>query len=146
MRTPWPALTAWLVGLAVSGYLTFEHYTGSATLACPEGQVLNCEAVTSSDWAYLWGVPVALLGLLYFVAGTVFALVVAPRLPRGRTLASGAALTGVGVAFVLYLIYGEMVLGQICLWCTVVHLITLGLFVYYLVAWWLGRDEAGLRV
>ena len=45
-------------------------------------------------------------------------------------------LTGAGVLFVLYLVWAELVmLGQICSWCTVVHVVTAALFVYYLATW-----------
>ena len=40
-----------------------------------------------------------------------------------------AAVTG-GMAFVLWLIYAELIIvGAICLWCTVVHVLAFGLFV-----------------
>jgi uncharacterized membrane protein len=39
------------------------------------------------------------------------------------------ALAAIGVAFVLYLVYAELfLLNAICLWCTVVHVVTLALF------------------
>ncbi|MBT8193429.1 MAG: hypothetical protein KJP22_08515, partial [Acidimicrobiia bacterium] len=35
-----------------------------------------------------------------------------------------------GMAFVLWLIYAELIIvGAICLWCTVVHVLAFGLFV-----------------
>lgn len=130
----------WLVALAVAAYLTFEHFTGSQSLACAEGAVVNCAAVTSSEYAYLFGVPVALLGLLYAAGGTAFAWLVAPRVPLGRGRLLGAAYTGAGVLFVLYLIWAELQLRQLCSWCTVVHVVTIALFVYYLAIWLGGRD------
>ena len=36
-------------------------------------------------------------------------------------------LAGLGVAFVLYLVWAEFAVGAICLWCTVVHAITVAL-------------------
>lgn len=111
-----------LGGLAVSAYLTFEHYTAGITLACPEGSVVNCARVTSSSWSLLFGVPVALLGLLYFVVFTaLFVPAVATRLPAIDTVR--LVLAGVGVAFVLYLVWAEFAVGAICLWCTAVHAI-----------------------
>lgn len=123
----------WLAGLAVSGYLTFEHYTAGSTLVCADSGLVNCSRVTTSQYSFLFGVPVALLGLLYFAAGCVFAFLLAPRWPRRRTLQAGTAFTGAGVLFVLYLVWAELVmLGQICSWCTVVHVITVVLFFCYL--------------
>jgi uncharacterized membrane protein len=137
----WPA--AWVrpaalilavLGLAVSAYLTYEHYTGSTTLACSESGVVNCSAVTTSNYAYLppgagsWHPPVALLGLLFFVAVTVLCL---PRLwgrSRSLDLVRLVALGG-GVLMVLWLVYAELFkIDRICLWCTSVHVITVVLF------------------
>ncbi|MET0693706.1 MAG: vitamin K epoxide reductase family protein [Propionibacteriaceae bacterium] len=112
-----------LVGLAISVYLTIEHFTGSTTLACPEGATINCEKVTSSSWSTLVGVPVALLGLAYFV---VMTFLLTPAAWRRRALdpvrIAGAVA---GVAMVLYLIWIELFkVNAICLWCTAVHIVT----------------------
>ncbi len=118
-----------VLGVGVSAYLTFEHYSASATLACPETGVINCVKVTSSSYSTLLGVPVALLGLLYFVA--MVALCVPPAW-RSRSGAVHrlrlAAVTG-GAVFVLYLVWAELFrIDAICLWCTVVHVLAVGLF------------------
>jgi len=118
-----------VIGLAVSGYLTYEHYSASTTLACPDTGAIDCVKVTSSAWSELVGVPVALLGLLYFVAVVALCLPAAwrsanPWVGRARLL----ALTG-GVAMVLYLVWAELFrIDAICLWCTVVHVVTVLLF------------------
>lgn len=118
-----------VIGLAVSGYLTYEHYSESVTLACPDTGAVNCVRVTSSRWSELLGVPVALLGLLFFVAVVVLCLPVAwrssrPWVTRGRLL----VLAG-GVLMVLYLVWAELFrIDAICLWCTVVHVVTVLLF------------------
>ncbi len=123
-----------LAGLVVTGYLTVEHYTAATTLACPETGVINCQKVTTSAQSSVAGIPVALLGLLFFAAMTPACLGPAWRSPRpairwGRTV---SALIGVG--FVFYLVYAELfVLNAICLWCTAVHIITVALFA--VVAW-----------
>ena len=57
-----------VVGLLVSAYLTWETFSGGATLACPEGETINCAKVTESQWSKLFGIPVAPLGLLFFAA------------------------------------------------------------------------------
>jgi uncharacterized membrane protein len=123
-----------LAGLAVAGYLTVEHYTAATTLACPETGVINCQKVTTSAQSTVAGIPVALLGLLFFAAMTPACLGPAWRSPHpairwGRTV---SALAGVG--FVCYLVYAELfVLDAICLWCTAVHVITVALFA--VIAW-----------
>jgi len=115
------------VGLAVSAYLTVEHFRDPGTLACPATATVNCARVTTSAQATLLGVPVAVLGVAFFAAMLLVCLPAGwrdVRLTRVR-----AALAGVGVGFVLYLVYAELFLvGAICLWCTAVHAVALALF------------------
>ena len=125
----WSSFALALAGLAVSVYLTIDHFASIAPLACPENSAINCVKVTTSEYSKLAGVPVALLGLLYYVAMVVL---FSPWVWRSgnrslalvRTVAAGA-----GVAFVFYLIWAELFRIQaICLWCTAVHVITFALF------------------
>jgi uncharacterized membrane protein len=118
-----------LAGLAVAGYLTIAHYTSSSILACSSSGLVNCELVTTSAQSKFLGIPVALLGLIWFVGMTALCLPAAwsstdRRVHQVRLL---AAVLGIG--FVLWLIYAELIIiGAICLWCTVVHVIAFGLF------------------
>jgi uncharacterized membrane protein len=123
------SLALGLAGVAVATYLTVEHYTASKTLACPETAVLNCQKVTTSAQSVVLGVPVALLGLLFFIALVPLCLPAAWRSAH-RAVRWGRVLFAlIGVGFVVYLIYAELfVLDAICLWCTAVHVITLALF------------------
>ena len=115
------------VGLALSVYLSVEHLRAPGTLACPATATVNCARVTTSEQATLFGVPVALLGVAFFVAMLLVCAPVAWRNPALRT--GRLALAGVGVAFVFYLIYAELfVVDAICLWCTAVHAVALALF------------------
>lgn len=131
---PWTAVLLGLVGLGASGYLTWEHYSTETTLSCPNQGGLNCEKVTSSEQSTLFGVPVALLGLAYFVGMLIVVVPPAWRMADERvrrlfTLARLAAVGG-GVVYVLYLVYAELFLIEsICIWCTVVHVVAFALFV-----------------
>jgi uncharacterized membrane protein len=118
-----------VAGVLVSAYLTYEHFTAGTTLACPETGVVNCFKVTSSQYSKLFGVPVALLGLLFFVGMT--ALSVPPMWRTASPWPNRLRVTGVlvGVVMVCYLIWAELFqVDAICLWCTVVHALTLVLF------------------
>jgi uncharacterized membrane protein len=125
-----------LVGLLLSAYLSYEHFTESATLACSDTGAVNCLKVTTSKWSEIAGVPVAVAGLGYFLAMT---LLCAPT----RFAADLGLLRLVGVVtgtlMVLWLIYVEIFEVQaICLWCTGVHLVTVLLL--GTVLWW--RESA----
>jgi uncharacterized membrane protein len=118
-----------VAGLGVSVSLTVEHYSSSTTLACPETGVVNCVKVTTSSYSTLAGVPVALLGLLFFAGMSVLCSSVAWRSASpwvGRTRLAGAVT---GVVMVVYLVWAELFrIDAICLWCTVVHALTVALF------------------
>ncbi len=123
-----------VLGLGVSAYLTYEHFTGSTTLACSENGIVNCGAVTKSQYAAIAGVPVALIGLLFYIGITLLCL---PQLwgrSRGVDLLRLVSL-GAGVLMVLWLVYAELFrIDRICLWCTSVHVITVVLFAVVAVA------------
>ena len=134
---PWVWIAALMLcaaGLAAATYLTIAHYSARVVLACPETGVVNCARVTTSRQSVILGIPVALLGLLYFAAVTPLHLPAAWRsswslLRRVRVLAAVA-----GILMVLYLVYTELfTLDAICLWCTAVHVITFLLFAVTLV-------------
>ena len=128
-----------LLGVALSAYLSFEHFTDSSTLACSANGVVDCLKVTTSSWSVIAGVPVAVAGLAFFLGMTVLCL------PIGAVaemhLARIVACI-VGLAMVLWLVYVELFeVGAICLWCTAVHVVTLLLFATVL--WWREADRSG---
>ena len=127
-RVPLVSLVLALAGLAVSIYLTIAHYGSPELLVCAENSVVDCASVTSSDQSRLFGIPVADLGTAFYAFLTVLCLPWAWRSanPWVRWVRLGSV--GVGVLMVVYLIAAELFLiGKICLWCTVVHVITLAL-------------------
>jgi uncharacterized membrane protein len=125
----WGALGLSLAGLAVSTYLAVEHYSAASTLACPETGLVNCQKVTTSPESIVIGVPVAVWGLAFF---TFLVAVTAPPAWRAEHVWLDRIRVGLsfaGVASVMYLIYVELfVIDAVCLWCTVVHLLTIALF------------------
>jgi uncharacterized membrane protein len=99
-----------LAGLGIAGYLTAVHYTGAAPVC---GLSHGCETVQKSRYSELAGVPVALLGLLGYVAILV---ALSRDGERGRTAAAFLSLGGFG--FSLWLTYTEVAkLHAICPWC-----------------------------
>ncbi|HET9721030.1 MAG TPA: vitamin K epoxide reductase family protein [Solirubrobacteraceae bacterium] len=104
-----------VIGLAIAGYTTYEHYNGFATLLCLGAQHghSSCQQVQSSRWSELAGIPVSVLGLVgYFVLLVSLAF----RGDMVRALAFLVALIGFG--FSAYLTYREVfTLKEICEWC-----------------------------
>jgi len=131
----------------VSIYLTITHYSTSVSLACPNTGAINCEKVTTSPESIVFGIPVAVLGLAFFVFMVAVNNPLAWRSPL-RVLHLARVLSViVGIGFVIYLIYVELFkVSAICLWCTSVHVITFALFllIVFGAAMWgaAARDEA----
>ena len=129
----WLPLTAFaltLGGFGVSMYLTVEHYTGGI-VSCPAGGgVIDCQKVTTSAQSKVFGIPVALLGLLFFAALVVVNLPPLWRVASRRLAQLRVAMVAGGMAFVIYLLSAELfVIKAICLWCTAVHVVTFLLFI-----------------
>ena len=97
-------------GLGVAGYLTYVHYAG-LTPVC--GISHGCETVQTSSYAYLAGVPVALLGVLAYVTQ------LATLTSRShQALLAGFGVSLIGFAFSAYLTYREVfTIHAICSWC-----------------------------
>ena len=100
---------ACVIGAAIAAYLTYLHNAHTAPI-CTSG---GCETVQKSKYAELGGVPVALLGLLTYVALLGLAFV------RGLTAAfAGVFVALAGVVFSGYLLWAQLgPIDAICQWC-----------------------------
>ena len=129
-RWAWPVtLLLTLVGIGVATYLTIAHFDTHVALVCSDKGTINCAKVTTSAQSKLFGIPVAVLGLAYFVFMIPWVLPRAWRSADPRVRFGRLVLCLAGVGFVGYLVYAEVVLIKaICLWCTVVHAVTLVIF------------------
>jgi uncharacterized membrane protein len=99
-----------LLGIGIAGYLTVVHYAGLRPV-CEISH--GCETVQTSRYANLFGIPVALLGLLSYVL-----MLVASRVSGERPLIAGNALGVIAFAFSVYLTFREIfTIHAICTWC-----------------------------
>jgi uncharacterized membrane protein len=122
-----------LAGLGVSIYLTITHYSTAVSLACPDTGAVNCEKVTTSPESIVFGVPLAVLGLAFFVFMVAVNNPLGWRSPLRIVHLARLLSVIIGIGFVVYLIYVELFkVSAICLWCTSVHAITFALFVLIL--------------
>jgi uncharacterized membrane protein len=100
------------IGLGVASYLTYIHYAGIKPLCGTNGG--GCEIVQTSQYSKLAGVPVALIGLLGYIA--ILGSLLAPENETSRF--ATIAFTIVGFGFSLYLTYRELFsIHHICEWC-----------------------------
>jgi len=107
-----------LLGLAISAYLTWVHYAGIEPVCT---SISDCERVQSSDYAELMGIPVAVLGVVGYLAllGSLWVRVELTAL-----------FSYLAVAFSAYLTWAELVrIDAICQWCVVSALTTLAIAV-----------------
>jgi uncharacterized membrane protein len=132
---PIATLLLGIAGLGVSVYLTISHYDTHVALACPKTSTFNCETVTTSAQSHIIGIPVAVLGLAFFVPMIALCLPAAWRSADRRVHLARLILSITGVGMIIYLIIAELFLIKaICLWCSSVHLITFLLFVIIVTA------------
>lgn len=124
----WPhlaMLACSLSGLAVAVYLSAVHLTSAVPLYCAENGLINCAQVTTSPSSIVLGIPVAYYGVLWFGAMTMLLMLRARVAQIGRLVWVAG-----GVTAALYLLYSELfVIGAICLWCSLVHILVLAIFV-----------------
>ena len=123
-----------LAGLGVSIYLTITHFD-KVLLVCDSNATINCAKVTSSPQSEIVGIPVAMLGLAFFVPMIALCLPAAWSSGDRRIHLARLVLAVIGVGTILYLIIAELfIIKAICLWCSSVHLITFLLFVVIVTA------------
>ncbi len=101
-----------IVGVGLASYLTYVHYA-HVTVACTSAHN-ECEAVQTSVYSKVAGVPVALLGLLGYIG--ILATLLVPENENARLATLALAVGGFG--FSCYLTYREVFsLEKICEWC-----------------------------
>ncbi|MCL2542849.1 MAG: vitamin K epoxide reductase family protein [Nocardioidaceae bacterium] len=122
------ALVLCVVGLGISIYLAIEHATAGTSLACPATGRIDCVKVTTSSYSEIFGIPVAYLGVAYFVVATALAFLALSSTAGSLALAR-VVVAVAGILFVLYLVWAELFrIHAICLWCTGVHVVTFLVF------------------
>lgn len=113
------ALAASAFGLAVSLYLGLQHHSSAGQSACSVSEYFDCDAVNSSAYAELGGIPIAFLGAAFYgaVAAASALALTKPASYRfaGHIVTVGALLSVVYSAFLAYV--SLSVIGKACLFC-----------------------------
>jgi uncharacterized membrane protein/thiol-disulfide isomerase/thioredoxin len=113
-----------VLGLIVAGYMAYIEITHVEAVCGPVGE---CNVVQTSQYATIAGIPVAVLGLIFYFA--VLVLWAVQRSAAGKWARPAAlALLGMavfGVLFSIYLTLLELfVIHAVCMWCLSSALIT----------------------
>lgn len=104
-----------LGGGLVSSVSLYHHYGTSATSYCDIGENFNCDIVNRSTFSQIAGIPVALIGIIGYLAVLTLATLYRDQAGIPAVLAIGS-LAGLG--FALYLTYVEgFVLATWCVLC-----------------------------
>ncbi|MBA3913260.1 MAG: hypothetical protein H0X25_05275 [Acidobacteriales bacterium] len=120
-RLYWAIAVLALAGLADSALALRLHYAKSATSFCDVGENFNCDIVNRSVYAKLFGIPVALIGMVGYAALAGIAVFRRSHPDTSGVLLLAAAL---GLGFAVYLTYVEAYL--LSTWC-ILCLISLAL-------------------
>jgi uncharacterized membrane protein len=122
----WLFVLVSFAGFLDASYLTAKHYLGTP-IGCSIFE--GCEKVTTSQYATIGAIPVALLGAIYYLA--LFALAVAYLdTKREKIMVFAAWLTPLGFLASLWFVYLQLfVIKAICLYCLISALTSTALFV-----------------
>ncbi len=110
-----------ILGLVTSLYLVYNHYYPHLQGGiCDITAAVSCTVVNSGIYSTFFGIPVAMYGVLWFLILGTFSR---KSWQDKKAIPKLLGWNILGMVFVLYFIYIEFVLGTICPFCTVVHIL-----------------------
>ena len=123
----WAMIVSALVGLFMSAYLVY--LTLLPPTSCPVGEyaIFSCNEVIYSQYAHVYGISVAMLGLGWFIIALPLILVTRRDARFIRAVVVWSLLGAVGVAGFVYT--EVFLLGSICVLCTIAHIAGLAILV-----------------
>lgn len=131
--TRWVIIALSLVGLGFAGASTWVHYRlvtdPTYVSVCDVNATFSCTSAYMSRYGSFAGIPVAVLGVIWFGLALLIAAFSQPT--NGPSPAAGYlfVLSIVGLAVVLYLGYASIaVLGTVCLLCVGTYIAVAGIF------------------
>lgn len=124
-----------LTGTGISALMTWHHDTqlyGTAEqqgelIGCTESSEINCDIVNTSEWSELGTVPIATLGMGFYLSMAILAGL-ALRGQRMQPMLMAGSIFAVGLSGLLYYI-SKTELGYLCAWCFRLYGLNLGLLV-----------------
>src|SRR5215203_3539756 len=125
-----------VLGLGASSWSSYVHYSlltvPGYTSFCDVSGAISCTQAYLSHYGSLWGVPVALGGVIYFATVLLIAGVAGQGSVKARenVPAYVFALSTIALAFVLYLAWASFFkLNTVCLLCAATYVSVIALFV-----------------
>ena len=123
-QVPWAIAALSLLGIAVSGYLTWNSIVTEGGI-CPLTGFFGCSAILSSVYAKILGIPAALFGMVWFLVALLLTMLLV-RNAKGLNLMLAWSL--LGLVGVIALAYTEFILVRaFCPYCTSAHILGLAI-------------------
>lgn len=118
-----------LIGFVDAVYLTVSHYTGHISCSVVSG----CQEVLASQYSEIFGIPLALLGALYYLFIIISALLYIDHKNKYSVLAL-SYVPIFGFLFSLYLVYLMFfVIDALCQYCLLSATTSTTLFILALI-------------
>ena len=117
-----------LIGFFISTYI-YGKKKAKKKLICPRQS--NCDTVIHSDYSKIVGIPVEVLGMMYYAfIGSVYSFIF---IFDAWTISLGFILLGISMCSVLFSIYlvsmQAFVIKQWCVWCLCSAFISILIFI-----------------
>jgi uncharacterized membrane protein len=118
-----------IIGLFAASETLFTYYLFKQALPfCTSGSIggisLDCNVVLGSKYSQIFGIPLELFAVAYFVINLILVYLVTFGNPRvfSRALTVLFGWRFVGLMIVPYLVFIEfIVLKAVCIYCTIMH-------------------------
>jgi uncharacterized membrane protein len=133
LLTPFLLIAATFIGIGDTLYLSYEKLNG----VIPSCAILNgCERVLTSVYSNVFTVPLAYIGLVFYVYMLAGAVLLAID-PHSKGLRFGMlAYTSIGLLCSIgFELFQYVVIGALCMYCAISALTSLVLFVLALWHW-----------
>jgi uncharacterized membrane protein len=116
------------IGFIDAAYLTVEHFVN----AVPPCSIGSCETVLTSSYSVILGIPVSLLGALYYLAVLVL-LVVFLDIKKEMPLAIAYWLSGLGaIISLVFIALQAFVIHAYCVYCMTSDVLSVILFIAFI--------------
>ena len=127
-----------IVGIGLSAYLLNLHYSKLSS-PCDLSEGFSCSLVNRSEYSQIFGIPVALLGLIgYFLIGSMSWLLKSEKkfLPKVINVRNLFGFSILALLISLYLTYAEIFLIKaICILCVIsqINIIVITILLFNLI-------------
>lgn len=118
------------IGLVNASYLTYEHYNEFENMTCPVvTQMVDCVKVNTSIYSRIFGMPIALLGVFYYLYILLSTVYLFFGQYKNEIIKFNLGVGAFGVLFSVWLVYVQLgILYAICPYCMLSAFLTVSIF------------------